>query len=144
MTREEAIKGLTSLVEVRRKYVGMQTMKDEIECLEMAIKALEQEPCKDAISRQAVIIALGEWIVSGEYQYTNATDYLVKRIKALPPVKPQEPKTGHWIDDGQYADGHSEHACRCSKCGYTYIGYTDKYKECPHCRARMDELTGKE
>ena len=44
MTREEAIKGLTSLVEVRRKYVGMQTMKDEIECLEMAIKALEQEP----------------------------------------------------------------------------------------------------
>lgn len=56
------------------------------------IRALEQELCEDCISRQAVIIALGEWIVSGEYQYTNATDYLVKRIKALPPVTPQ-PKT---------------------------------------------------
>ena len=44
MTREEAIKGLTSLLEVRRKYGDMQTMKDEIECLEIAIKALEQEP----------------------------------------------------------------------------------------------------
>ena len=42
MTREEAIKGLTSLLEVRRRWDDMQTMKDEIECLEMAIKALEQ------------------------------------------------------------------------------------------------------
>ena len=40
--QEEAIKGLKSLVEVRRKYGDMQTMKDEIECLEMSIKALEQ------------------------------------------------------------------------------------------------------
>ena len=47
--REEAIKCLKSLVEVRRKYGDMQTMKDEIECLEMAIKALEQEPIIDKI-----------------------------------------------------------------------------------------------
>ena len=44
MTKEEAIKGLKSLVEVRRKYFDMQTMKDEIECLDMAIKALEEQP----------------------------------------------------------------------------------------------------
>ena len=62
MTREEAIKGLTSLVEVRRKYVGMQTMKDEIECLEMAIKALEQEP---------------EWIPVSERLPEEDGDYLV-------------------------------------------------------------------
>lgn len=46
MTREETIKGLKSLVEVRRKYFDMQTMKDEIECLDMAIKALEQQKAK--------------------------------------------------------------------------------------------------
>lgn len=49
MTNEEAIKGLTSLVEVRRKYFNMQTMKDEIECLDMAIKALKQEPILEKI-----------------------------------------------------------------------------------------------
>ena len=56
----------------------------------------------------------------------------------------QKLKTGHWIDDGQYAEGHSEHACRCSKCGYTYIGYTDKYKDCPNCGAKMTEGSEKE
>ncbi len=49
MTRDEAIEGLKSLVEVRRKYGDMQTWKDEIECLDMAIKALEQEPVLDKI-----------------------------------------------------------------------------------------------
>ena len=44
MTKEEAIKRLKSFVEVRRKYFDMQTMKDEIECLDMAIKALEAQP----------------------------------------------------------------------------------------------------
>ena len=60
-------------------------------------------------------------------------------INAIKNGTPQ-PKMGHWIDDGQYAEGHSEHACRCSKCGYTYIGYTDKYKECPNCGAKMQEV----
>ncbi len=52
MTREEAIKGLKSLVEVRKKYCDMQTMKDEIECLDIAIKSLEQEPSVEDIHRE--------------------------------------------------------------------------------------------
>lgn len=52
MEREEAIKGLKSLKEVRRKYGDMQTMKDEIECLDMAIKALEKEPILDKIEEE--------------------------------------------------------------------------------------------
>ena len=40
MTREEAIECLTSLLEVRRKYGDLQTMRDEIESLQMAIQAL--------------------------------------------------------------------------------------------------------
>lgn len=49
----------------------------------------------------------------------------------------QEPKTGHWIDDGRYADGHSEHAYRCSECEEHYIGYVGEYKHCPNCGADM-------
>lgn len=66
MTKEEAIKGLTSLLEVRRKYGDMQTMKDEIECLEMAIKALEQEPYEDAelVSIRQELLERGNEVVS--------------------------------------------------------------------------------
>lgn len=41
MTKEEAIKCLTSLLEVRRKYCDMKTSSDEIEALDMAIESLE-------------------------------------------------------------------------------------------------------
>lgn len=146
MTKEEAIQVL-SMVEAHGTLV--------IQAKEMAIKTLKQEPCEDAISRQAVIDITWE-----EPSYTDAMNVLTEvrdKVKELPPVnqfKPiccpsmgidcencpaYEPKTGHWIDDGQYAEGHSEHACRCSKCGYTYIGYTDKYKDCPNCGAKMAE-----
>jgi len=64
MTREEAIKGLTSLLEVRRRWDDMQTMKDEIECLEMAIKALEKEAVLDKI--RAEIVHLHDWAFSRE------------------------------------------------------------------------------
>lgn len=53
-------------------------------------------------------------------------------------TKSQEPKTGHWIDEGWYAEGHSEHAYRCSECEEQYIGYVGEYKHCPNCGARME------
>ena len=56
-------------------------------------KEFEQEPCGDAISRQAMHIELEKWITYGEYKYSNATKYLYDRIDRLPPVK-QEPR---WI-----------------------------------------------
>ena len=58
MTKEEAIRCLTSLAELRRKYGGMQTFQDEAQCLEMAIKALEQESILDKI--RAEIVDLGQ------------------------------------------------------------------------------------
>jgi hypothetical protein len=69
--------------------------------LDVAIKALEHPkqnviavvPCGDAISRQAVLEQINCWIGSGEYRYTNATDYLNKRITSLSSVSTE--KTGH-------------------------------------------------
>ena len=59
MTREEAIKCLTSLLEVRRRWDDMQTMKDEIECLDMATKALEQTSALDKVREE--IVHLHDW-----------------------------------------------------------------------------------
>ena len=41
------------------------------------------------ISEQAVLSAIGEWIAHREYDYTNATEYLRNRIKAIPSAEPK-------------------------------------------------------
>jgi len=44
--------------------------------------------------------------------------------------------TGDWIDEGQYAEGHSEHYYRCSECGGHIIALrVDDF--CKHCGADM-------
>ena len=141
MTREEAIKGLKSLVKVRREYFDMQTMGDEIEALEMAIKALEHPeknviavvPCGDAISRQEALDALHV-----EGRPTKRFDYVIevrRDIEALPTVTIQ-PKTGEWIDD------------KCAACGKGiedliessewYRNESPKY--CPFCGIKIAEV----
>ncbi len=70
------------------------------EALDMAIKVLEQESCEDAISRQAVLDRIIESIETYHNQYTtdmlNMWGLFTQFIKEMPPVKPQEQKTG-WI-----------------------------------------------
>lgn len=74
MTREETTEILKEVFRTERAY---KYKKEEVnEALNMAIKALEKEPCEDCVSRKLI---LGDYDV-----YTN--DKLVERIKALPPV----------------------------------------------------------
>ena len=122
MTREEAIEALTS-----KDVCNSDIM---LEALEMAIKALEQEPCDDAISRKAVI----DLVVANhtELNGLNVVMYspLFKDIKQLPPVNPQ-PKTGHWVKKSQYGNDY------CSECGYELLMY-GKTEYCPNCGAKME------
>lgn len=80
MTREEAIKGLKSLVEVRRKYCAMQTMKDEIECLDMAIDALEQQPVLDKI-RAEIEQTVSRYSISRERGCMGQVEWSDRLIK---------------------------------------------------------------
>lgn len=149
MTREEAIAILNHAKGQTEYPHGAYGI-----ALDMAIKALEQEPicpshgidcedcpaydpCGDVISRQAMHIELEKWITYGEYEYSNATKYLYDRIDRLPSVKPQEPKTGHWIEPT--SDMIHNHICGsceviCSSCNENAI---DEYKYCPNCGAKM-------
>lgn len=48
--------------------------------------------------------------------------------------------TGEWIDEGQYVEGHSEHAYICKNCGYQIIEnpsmiFENRY--CKYCGAKM-------
>jgi hypothetical protein len=114
MTREEAVPNM-SHEEMIDTLKGLafgtfdRTTAKEREALDTAIKALEQEPCEDCISRQAAI-----HIASGYCHPAN----IAAELSKLPSAQP-EPKTGRckdckwWKDsDGLYRrGGYAESQC---------------------------------
>lgn len=122
MTREEAI----------AIFKGFKFLPREMKAVEMAIKALEQEPCEDAVSRQAVLNEkyLIELEDGQSFYCINPED-----VEALPPVTPAR-KHGEWeretFDLG--ANLPVRVAYQCSKCG----NYFDsEFNFCPHCGSDM-------
>lgn len=83
MTREEAKRW------IYRKFNSGETEKL---MADLIIQALEQEPCEDAISRQAVLeMAYDMSEIDGEHFTKPWMVVDVEDIQKLPPVKPQEP-----------------------------------------------------
>ena len=82
-------------------------------------EALEQQPCEDCISRQAVIEITAE---------TGALE-TQSRVRELPSVTPKE-KTAKWI----YKQGIFG-AVYCSKCDFELKTNNTKY--CPNCGCQM-------
>jgi hypothetical protein len=78
----------------------------------------------DFISRQAVLDVIN---LNWEYRRN-----CIRAIEKLPPVNPQELKTGHWI----IYDVHGHKACKCSECDKD-VGYPCNDKFCRHCGTRM-------
>ena len=80
MTREQAIRELNTF------KIGAKSELGET-ALDMAIKALEQEPCEDAISMEDAIKVLQD---NCNHWETNIMLIAIAEdlLKALPPVKP--------------------------------------------------------
>jgi hypothetical protein len=126
MTNEEAIKA----IKAHCYFANLVPVGKE--ALDMAIKALEQEPCEDTISRaDAVKVASG---------YCHPAN-IAKELAKLPPVTPIRPK-GHWFYDKSIENW------RCSECNETpkTMGYCGSanfmakhFKFCNHCGVRMVE-----
>ena len=220
MTREEAIRELKEDIEL---YIPLRGTIDDVDrdlpdgrlitALEMAIKALEQEPCEDAVSRQAVLDIIrneDNWLLYAKGHTTDTeiafsglkskvsalppvtpqpnkedihrereqaymrgyedggrkyrteqsedaisrqaaidivdsysesqsnvedvTQDIISDIVALPPVNPQEPKTGHWIN--HYDEDAKEGWYECDRC-HTERAFNTDF--CPDCGARMVE-----
>lgn len=95
------------------------------------IKALEQQPSEDCVSREKVRYM----ITGGKYaneDYEQFIDRLVKELENMPPVTPTR-KVSKWID------GH------CANCGCDVPAYIIDWKWekdmnakwCPQCGAEM-------
>ena len=137
MTREEAISLLTQVnhILVNSNSWLENTHEPLNMAFDMAIKALEQEPCDDAVSRQMAIDAITKiHPIDMEYDCTLYDKLDVMYVlKDLPPVTPQS-KMGHWIRSWCEWQQYLE----CSKCGYE-TGLRCDTNYCPNCGAKMIE-----
>lgn len=129
MTNEEAIKECV-------KIQAFGVSERQVEAMEMAIKALKQEPCGNAIDRAEAIR-----IASGYCHPANVARELAK----LPSVNPT--KTGHWIQTNEFfinQDGQFIYKFICSECkSLSYFRKSNKKaisaNVCPNCGAKMSE-----
>ena len=132
MTREDAKKWIKNLISEMKKETSGNfhdpEYRDEVyEALDMVVQVLEQEPCEDAISRQAAINSI--WNGTNMDVYTREVK---ESLEELPPVTPQ-PKTGHWI----MKNPSPYEPWRCSNCNS--VG-SNLYNFCPNCGAKMVEI----
>lgn len=140
MTREEAI----AILRNEKEYTPYYKRKV---ALGKAIKALEQEPCEDCISRTELLSRIdAERKYLLNFKMDGAEHIIVHHarriIEDMPPVTPQ-PKRGRW-EWVQYDSNPNIGNWHCSECR-TIIPHmpeetdnTPIYKWCPMCGARME------
>ena len=126
MTRKEAIKNIEQLL---RWYVKEEPMSETMykrEAVKVAIEALEQEPCEDAVSRKEVLEYIEYSCADLESACEN--DEVCHDIKSMPSVRPQ--KRGSWIE----RFNEDERWLMCTECRKD----SDKaHNFCPNCGADM-------
>ena len=128
-------------VEEARRYLEIvldnnsNTYSDDfINAVKIAIKALEQASCEDAISRQAAIETIMD--LCKYYTPTKSVnhphmDFVIGALQDLPPINPQM-KTGHWIKKGNQV--------ACSNCDFSMRKDLHRHwmRYCPNCGAKME------
>ena len=128
MNREEAIRT------VKTDYFLMEVY----EKVKEIIKALEEKPCIDVVSRQAVLNTLdfADKALDEDGTVETYKELLIACYKDLPSVAHTQ-KLGRWI----FVDNAHEHA-RCSECSYGNINLFDgkPHNYCPNCGSLMMDL----
>ena len=122
MTKEEAIKELSYIID------EMPSMEcaDWIEAISMGIKALNQEPCEDCISREFLLKCIE---TDFRTKKIPVPSYIIGIIKSAPPVNPTE-KTARWVSMGDFE-------CYCSNC-HCWCYKRNKTRYCSYCGAKME------
>lgn len=128
MTREEAAKILKEHRERKFKHT-FYTLNEYQAATDMAIQALEQQPCDDCISRQAAIDAMSNAL---ERVFPEHRAIAERTMNKLPSVSTE--KTGRWEEYGT-RQVQILPTYRCSVCGEEYL-QSEHFKYCPNCGAK--------
>lgn len=137
MTNEEAISIMNVIIHMLEPQYDTERVE---EAVSMAIKALEQQPCEDCISRTEALKVIEEQ-KKGFYGVERyAIDECHSAVMKLPSVTPQ-PKTGHWeYVQYDYNPNIGNWNWNCSECNRIVHGAIKyAYMYCPNCGARMAE-----
>ena len=127
MTRKEAKREIDNIDFYLQHHTDDYSERSH-DAMMMAIQSLSQEPCDDAISREALIAKLTE-LIKTERSTIEIKAKLIPMIEQLPSVTQ---KSGKWITD----EPTVLEPYVCSECGIFHNG---KYKNfCPNCGAKME------
>lgn len=144
MTNEEAIA-------YGKRVIGLG-LNDETQAFcELAIKALEQEPCDDCISRQSVEEMIKAemperdmWEIEGDKEKETVCEVcvdLMQKLSDLPPIT-QQPKIGRWMSHYDYCKKHEllpSGLCAFWWCDLCEQGVEHPTNFCPNCGAKMED-----
>ena len=135
MKIDEAINILKQYIDYDNPNVpDFYTMEEAIKVI---IEALEQEPCGDCISRQAVNELVDELAraISDErccISRGRSTATIMRDIRHLPSVTAQ-PKMGRWIE-------HFDQIWKWYECDQCHTDWGDSVNYCPNCGSKMYEI----
>ena len=115
--------------------------EDVLTAYDMAIKALEQEPCEDTISRQAAIDA-----IMGEPTDAHYPSWYAERLEQLPSAQPERTcvncgrtaNNGGWYADGRTRCPIEEHYA-LPKDGYCHLWEKRSVTDDDYPERREDE-----
>ena len=134
MRGEEKQKAINALkISAPIMAVTQEEFKDYIQTLNKIMDWLEQEPCDDSISRQAVLSM--QYRIDDSATLSTRDVVNVDDIEDLPPVIPK-PKTGHWTKTNNYFPGDYENIdyFKRSCCQADSLEQGDY---CPNCGAKI-------
>lgn len=143
MTREQAKREIDSLDFYLQNHTD-DYGEESHTAMMMAIEALEQQTCEDAVSREAVLDAMyalcdtGETLKENPWRDNPYIDAVVETIERIPSVNPQ--RTGHWIQTQEKDDAEPFILWECSECHKEFRSVVHKVSNyCPSCGCRIVE-----
>ena len=135
MTNEEMIKDLSRIMDLLDMYIDLKQSLNITQMefahlrLQCIVKALEQQPCEDCVSREEAIRIAEQGQIQG-------FEWQLRKLCTLPSVTPQRPK-GHWIPIHPLQED-DEGAYMCSCCRVGDWGIDPKVDKCCfNCGADM-------
>lgn len=133
---------MTNDLTIEQAVGELKAMKEHIEphmsvvgvtAYDMAIQALEAQPCEDCISREEVQDLISRWLSDYLLDETReALETINYKVGDMPSVTPERPK-GKWIETPVENDIVPV-VFKCSECGMRVV---NPYKYCPNCGAEM-------